>query len=43
MDLSTLFEVLAASFDGPEDIEKHAQDALRTTDLQRKPPMMCIH
>ena len=33
MDLPTLFEVLAASFDGPEDIEKQAQDALRTADF----------
>ena len=33
MDLPTLFEVLAASFDGLEDIEKQAQDALRTADF----------
>jgi len=43
MDLPTLFEVLAASFDGPEDIEKQAQDALPQLILQRKPPMICIH
>lgn len=33
MDLPTLFVALAAAFDGPEDTEKHAQDALRTADF----------
>ena len=33
MDLPTLFEVLAASFDGPEDIEKQAKYSLRAADF----------
>ncbi|MFT4717247.1 MAG: hypothetical protein ACI9ZD_002709 [Paracoccaceae bacterium] len=32
MDLQILFQELAAVFDGPQTIEKHAQDALLSAD-----------
>jgi hypothetical protein len=34
VDLQILFEALAEAFDGPEAIERHAQDALRSADFE---------